>query len=449
METWHISADLLRRFIGRATTNQESMRLVRHLLRGCEQCGALTQRILDESGYWGFLKRAAGFSAEEYDQAFETALRFATQEERRAAVARLRGWGQWAALLPLLPEERDALVAAERDFHHWGFYQALLDASRWFCLNDPREAVDIVQLAIRVAERLDPAAVGGEQSAMDLRAKGWAILGNARRLASDLDGARQALNEAWRLHEQGTQDPLEKAFILGLDASWVRVMGDFEMAETILEEALKIYGAAQDHHMQGRTLLKMGDAIGYADPERGITHIRRALELINTTREPRLELCAQHDLAHFLNDAGRPQDALAVLERARPLYKQFPDDWAQLRLQWLQGKIARNLGHLAEAANIFRVLWEEFNSRLLRYDLLMVSIDLAEAMFANGDHASATRLVSEVYPIMAQWGLHVHAVAAWLVFQQALELRQADDHFAQVRLYFRRHWNKPAEFAPE
>jgi tetratricopeptide (TPR) repeat protein len=266
METWHISADLLRRFIGRATTNQESMRLVRHLLRGCEQCGALTQRILGESGYWGFLKRAAGFSAEEYDQAFETALHFATQEERRAAVARLRGWGQWAALSPLLPEERDALVAAEKDFHHWGFYRALLDASRWFSINDPREAVDIVQLAIRVAERLDPAAVGGEQSAMDLRAKGWAILGNARRLASDLDGARQALNEAWRLHEQGTQDPLEKAFILGLDASWVRVMGDFETAETILEEALKIYGTANDHHMQGRTLLKMGDAIGYADP---------------------------------------------------------------------------------------------------------------------------------------------------------------------------------------
>lgn len=27
---------------------------------------------------------------------------------------------------------------------------------------------------------------------------------------------------------------------------------------------------------------------------------------------------------------------------------------------------------------------------------------------------------------MAHWSLYVHAVAAWLVFQQALELRQAD-----------------------
>ncbi|HEX5718631.1 MAG TPA: hypothetical protein VF179_20895, partial [Thermoanaerobaculia bacterium] len=95
------------------------------------------------------------------------------------------------------------------------------------------------------------------------------------------------------------------------------------MAEAALEEALEIYRAAGDAHRQGRTLLKMGNAIGYLHPERGLDHIRKGLALIDRTAEPRLELCAEHDLAAFLNDSGQPKEALAVLDRSRPLYQQF------------------------------------------------------------------------------------------------------------------------------
>jgi tetratricopeptide (TPR) repeat protein len=449
METWHISADLMRRFIDRATNKQESMQLVRHLLRGCEQCSALTQRVLEEHGYWGFLKRAAGFRSEEYDQAFETALRFATHEQRRLALSRLRGWGQWASLDPLGPEERLPIVIGDKHCHHWGLYKALLDASLWYSRSDAREAADIVSLAIAVAELLDPASVGGKEAAIDLQAMAWAILGNARRLGSDLEGAREALNEAWRLNELGTGDPLEKAAIISFDASYVRTMGEFETAESILGEALTIYLAAQDFHMQGRILLQMGDAIGHLDPERGIAHVRHALELINTSREPRLELCAQHDLAWFLNDAGRSDEALAVLDRARRLYKQFPDEWTQLRLQWIQGRIARGMGQLGEALCIFQQVSEEFRVRDLNYDLLMVSIDLAETMVASGERDSAARLVAEFQPIMANWKLHRHALAAWLVFQQAIEEQQLEGLFTRIRLYYRRTWHKPAEFVRE
>jgi tetratricopeptide (TPR) repeat protein len=448
MQEWHISADLFRRFLAGKATKEESKRLIRHLIHGCETCVELTARLVKEGSYW-FPIRDAGYSAEEYDQAFESALTFGTEQQRRLAVERLRGWGQWSSIDPLLPGERLPFVLGHEAFHHWGFYRALLDASRWYSLRDSQEAVDIVALALAVAELLDPAAVGGKEAATDLRAKGWAILGNARRLASDPQGARQALNEAWRLHEQGTGDALERAQLISLDASWIRAMGEFETAESVLEEALRIYSAAGDYHMEGRTLLQMGNAIGYAHPLRGIAYIRRALALINTAREPRLELCAQHDLAHFLNDAGRPQEALAVLDRARPLYKQFPDDWTQLRLHWLQGKIARGLGHLDEAIHTLRQVRDEFDARDLHHDLVIVSIDLAEAYVALGQHASAARLTGEVYPVMAQWGLHRPALAAWLVFQNALELRQAEDLFSRLRVYYRRYWVKEAEFAAE
>jgi hypothetical protein len=46
---------------------------------------------------------------------------------------------------------------------------------------------------------------------------------------------------------------------------------------------------------------------------------------------------------------------------------------------------------------------------------------------------------------MVSWGLHRPALAAWLVFQNALELRELDGMFNRMRLYFLRNWNVPAE----
>src|SRR6476661_3863540 len=187
----------------------------------------------------------------------------------------------------------------------------------------------------------------------DLKAAAWAALGNAQRIASDFEGSRRSFNEAWRNLESGTGDPTEEANLMSLEASYMRDIGEFEIAESTLEEALQLYRKTQDTHHQGRILFKMGDAIGYVNPERGIAHIERAVALIDASREPRLELCAQHDLAFFLTESGRPEEALAVLERARPLYRQFQDDLTQLRMHWVEGKIAFRLKEYDEAESIF------------------------------------------------------------------------------------------------
>jgi tetratricopeptide (TPR) repeat protein len=448
MVVWHITTEVFRRFLEGRATKDEARQVVRHLIGDCAECVALTRKVVADFGTW-FPRPGRTGRDESFERVFENAIGLVAPEKRRLAVERLRGWGLWASLEELQPEERTALALGDRRYHHWGFFRALLDASRSQSLSDPRGAVSIVELALRVSEILDPAAVGGEESATDLRAKGYGILGNARRLASDLPGAREAINEAWRLLEEGTGDPLERAQLLSFDASYIRMLGEFETAETTLEEALQIYTAAGDPHLQGRTLLQMGSAIGYADPARGIAYVRRALGLINISREPRLELCARHDLAHFLSDAGQPEEALAILDRARPLYKQFQDDWTQLRLHWLEGRIARALGYLEEAAQILRQVWRGFRGRALYYELVMVSIDLAETYVAQGHHATAARLIAEVHPILEAWGIHRKVLAAWLVLQQAVELRQAANLFSEIRRYLYRCWHTPTEFTRE
>jgi tetratricopeptide (TPR) repeat protein len=345
-------------------------------------------------------------------------------------------------------------VVGRKDWHHWGLFRAILDAARWYMARDPQEAADIAQLALDIVDLLNPVAVGGKAAAKDMRATAFAILAECRLRASDLDGARGAIAEAWKWNEEGVGDSLDKAEILCVDASYAATVGEFETAETILERALSLYLAADDPHLQGRTLIQMGETVGYANPDKGLSHIEHGLQLINPVREPRLQLRAQHDLAEFLSAAGRPEEALAILGRAWPLYREFQEDMVQLRLHWLQGRIAYGLGHAAEAVDVLRLAREEFRARDLHRDFLLVSIDLAEAHVGLGEMATALQLLRETTPTLARWNLHRNALAVWLMFQKALEERRdlgaaaLAPLFDSVRLYYRRYWHVPsAEFS--
>jgi tetratricopeptide (TPR) repeat protein len=443
----HISEESLGRFLRTEVSREEGKQIVGHLLSGCPLCSEIAIRMTSELGLWS--PKASGSTRweEAYEEVFRRALAFASEREQRLAVEKLRGWAQWAQLEPLNPQLRFGVVEADKSFHMWGLYDRLLEASRWYIRTEPAEAVDIVRLAIFVAERLNTEEIGNERVA-DLRAHAWAALGNARRLASDFEGARRAFNEAWKILEDGTGDPAEEGRILSLEASYMKDIGEFELAESALEEALEQFKKTRDLHEQGRIHLQMGEVIGYINPERGITHIRRALALIAATQEPRLELCAQHDLAWFLNDADNAEEALAVLDRARPLYRQFPDKWTQLRLHWLEGRIAHHIGEYAQAESIFGQIWEEFRVRNLNHELVLVSIDLAQALTRKGEPSRAAELVTECYPIMKNWGMHKDALAAWLIFRDALGQGSMGNIFRRIEGYYRRYWFMPAKFDP-
>lgn len=439
----HVGEELLRRFLRAEAAPEEARWVVGHLVSGCPECAELAHRLSGELRLWPRSGRAP--SDDRYEEVFDRAFAFASTEERRIALERLRGWGQWAFLEPMPPGERLALVESEPSYHTFGLYDRLLEAGRHAIRVEPAEAVDIVNLAIAVADRLDPERIGRQRVA-DFRSAARAELGNAKRLAADFPGARQAFNEAWRILEQeGSNEPVERARLFSLEASYLNDLGEFETAESVLEEAGSLYRQAGDLHLQGRTLFKMGDIIGHIDPERGLAHIQKALPLLDPQREPRIELCAWHDCAWYLNDSGHPDEALAVLEQARPLYAQFSDSYTQLRLHWLEGRIASNLGDLVEAESVFQQLWEEFRARDLRHELVLVSIDLAEVLVKKGETNRAAELAEECYPIFEAWGLHRYALAAWLFFQHALAEHQVEGVFRRIRVYYRRHWANPPE----
>lgn len=445
--TSHITESMLERFFEARTEKEETRAVVRHLVSGCRRCSELAHHTVHAR-----IPQSGPVPAEweaQYDEVCDRVFARALEEERRVALERLQGWGQWASLQPLHPKTRAQRVQADSSFQTFGLFDRLLEASRLYVRTEPAEAVDIVRLAIRVAERLagnqlEPAL------AADLCATGWATLGNTLRLASDFPGARGAFNQAWRiLEEEGTNDPLRRAQIISLEASYISDIGEFETAAASLEEALQIYRRVGDRHLEGRVFLQMSTTIGHVDPERGLTYLRSAFPLIESAREPRLELCGQHDRAWFLTALGNPREALAVLEAARPLYRQFPDSYTQIRMHWLEGKISQSLQKLDEAESIYLQLWEELRVRDLNHELVLLSIDLAELLVQKGEAERAAEIVAQCHPILESWGLHTDALAAWLLFQRAITRRDCGTLFVRIREYYCRHWVRPGAFQLE
>jgi tetratricopeptide (TPR) repeat protein len=406
LEDRHFSADLFRRFLAGNVSRSGAARIVGHLIRGCDDCSELAQRLVAEAGAWSPKSAATRPAISAYNGVVEHAVDLATPDRRHVAVERLLGWVRWASLALLSPQERTLRLRSDPSLCTRGFHQRLLELYRGYLRSEPTTAVRVVELAVLVAERI-PLPKEGRGARAALLAETWAHLGNAKRMAYDYGGARAAFDEAWKHVGQG-QGTVQ--CVLSLEASLLTDLGEFEIAETALEEALLLYRGAQDHHQEGRILIQMAAAIGEVVPERALDHLYKALPLIDAKVEPRLPLCAWHNIAWFLTSLGKGGEALAVLDENRLVYRQFPDAWTQLRLHWLEGRIAQAIGRSREATEIFRLL--RADRQVPACHRVLVSLDLAESLVALGDFDAAGKIAREVHPKMASWGLHREAQRA-------------------------------------
>jgi tetratricopeptide (TPR) repeat protein len=278
-------------------------------------------------------------------------------------------------------------------------------------------------LSQQIAREPDPDAIDEKRMA-DLEAAAWAESGNAKRIAFDFLGITDTFRKAWGCLANGTGDPRQEARLMSLEALCMEDMGRLELAESSLAGALQLYRNLNVPHEQGCTLLRMAEVIGPLRPERGIAYLREALPLLDP-KEPSLVLRAEQALAELLNDVGRWEEALSLLERAFPLDRQHQDEWAQLRWRWLKGKIVFRAGRLAEAESLLLQIWSEIQTRRLTKELLLFAIDLAQVFAQKGEWARAAQLAAELDPS----GLQRHGRAAWLLFRDGLSLGQIRDDF--------------------
>jgi tetratricopeptide (TPR) repeat protein len=346
--------------------------------------------------------------------------------------------------LLLLPRERRLeRVRSEPRLWLLKLCERLEAASRKAWAEDPATAVEMAELAVEVAERLDPRCYG-ETLVGDARALAWAYVGNARRIASDLNRAEEALGHAEQLYRQFEADLLTEAEILVFQASLRNTQGRFAEASALLDHALWLYREAGDTHQEGRTLILKGMVLGDGgDFEAAVASLAEGLPRIDPAVEPRLLLVAHHNLSWYLCDHGKHEEAAEALQRSRRLYLELGDRMDLVRLRWLEGRIALGQGRPAEAVRVLGLARDVFLEQEIGFDAALISLDLAMAHARQGDTEGVKRIISEIGPVFQACRVHPERLASLLLLRDASQSAQAEAVLDRLSVGLRRARSNP------
>ena len=455
----HPAPGLLERFMQGDVPGPERRRVVRHLLTGCPLCVAVTRRIWAFGGGAVRLGRPPEAEAPtssipaspatpaiepelsaSYEEAIAHALAVSRRREEELAGERLAAPGLLAKLLEQPWEKRLALVRRHERYQSLALADLLLDRCRELRRRPPQSAkapegsgspestarIELAELAVAVAERLDPEACG-PTVVRDLLGRAWVEAGEARRLAGDLPGAARAARSAAPLLAGG--EPIERLDLLRLEAAIAADHGRFEEADRLLDRAAQVCRTAGEPHLQGSALIERGTL--HAAAERypsAIELLREGAGLLETPdgddaeADPALLASALHRQAALLFEVGRGGEVPEVAGRLRPLYERLGNRAGLLRLSWLLGKIEEDEAALLQAR-------EGLLAEGLGLAGAQISLDLAVLYAQKGRSAEIRRLAEEIFPIFRHRDLRRESMAALLVFRRAVETESASLEF--------------------
>lgn len=346
------------------------------------------------------------------------------------------------------PETRARLLIDNHEsYQTWGLAETLMERAQQAIYDaEPTRAVRLARLAASTADRIDQ-SIYGDSLTNDLRTQTWAALGNAYRCAGQFKNSRAAFDGADQSLANGTGDPIEEACLLSYRASLEIDLGSYDQAISLLDESIRIYREIEDDQLLGRAMVQKSLAAGFLDPIAGTELAHAALELIDPEEDPRLYLCARHNLIMWLNDCDQAEQALMILEASRGLYRAMDSAWWNLRLGWMEGRILASLDRLEEADAAFSFLLSEMIQRDLSLESVLVTLDLAACRLAQGEIRDAQELIAAMTEKLRAWGVHHRAREAWtLLHQQVLEESRTTALIETVRevgLYIQRSWKNP------
>jgi tetratricopeptide (TPR) repeat protein len=336
-------------------------------------------------------------------------------------------------------EERRARALADEAFHGWVFCEWLIETGRELVQSDAIRAEEQARLAVEIADRLEPVRYGAPLL-QDLRARARVSLGDALRNRPDLWGADEALRQAEALLDGGTGDTLETGYLLEVRAALRRDQNRFAEAHRLADETIAVYRRHRELHYLGRAFVEKGRIYTAAhDLEAAVHWLRKGLGLLDPTRERSFELGARLGLMLCLQESSRAQEAGFLLRASRSEFEAYAGEILGLRFRWLEGKIQQSLGELGAAEQSLTEARRGFVERGLGFDAAVASLDLAGLYAAQSRPAEMRRVAEEMLPIFRAQDLHREAIAALIVFQQAVRMERVNtDLLREIRHYLER-----------
>ena len=392
--------------------------ILEHLLAGCVRCRETLATLKDLGP-----EQPGAAGSEESEDAASVSKILASLGQRAERIEKERTQARlYLSDFLAHPALRQwTLIRNSRRFDTWSFGAGLLEASFESIYDDPRRALDLALMAQCVVERLDVEPYG-QRSVCDLQARGFAHLGNARRALGDLTGASEALKRARQLLADGTGDPLEEAELLYFEASLLRGLRRLDEALRKVRRSARLYRELGDVHLEGRSMVNEASILSLrGETARSLELLVVAAAKVDPERDPRLALGVRHNQVWQLMEIGRAPEALDALETFRGDYERLGDRTSQLRLGWLQARLLQKIGRREEAAAQFRAAVAGFTAHELPYETATATLDFALLLAEERRFPEVKELAAETLVLFRSIGVARESIAAWIVFQQAVE----------------------------
>jgi tetratricopeptide (TPR) repeat protein len=384
----HPTPAILRGFLLQTLSQDEVRSVVAHLLPGCARCAAEIASSRRALSRQRSLAKDLPTIYGSYDAAFERALAATLAEGATDRYVRAQQSGISLRLRGL------------------DLCKALLKQSRAFRHEDPSRMVQLARRAVLVANSLS-SRCSDTKTIADYQCRAWAELGNAYRVADGLDAADDALGRAFEIFGQGSQEDRLQARLFNFYAALAGTRRQFETARAAIDITYNLYFRLGDRHLAGRALITKGVYVGYSgEPDRSVYLFRRGLAWIDHDREPDLRSIATHNIAYFLKDCGRLEEAQALLRQAPA--SQQEGHLSMLKRRWLEGRIDAGLGRYQHAEETLLQVRNALQEAGLHYKAAAVSLHLEEVWLDQGRYAEAREAALEAEEIFQALRLPPH-----------------------------------------
>lgn len=347
----------------------------------------------------------------------------------------------WARLKKLPAELREEVVEGGEEFQSWSLCEKVCELSVREASRKVQRAAALARLALKIAEKVR----GPEWWRNRVLGYAMAHVANIRRVAGHLKEAETLLEEAKRLWEAG-DDPagvLDPGRLLDIEGALRRDQRRFSEALDCLDEAVKVSRFPERALiMKGFTQEVMGEY------EEAIRTLLQASPLVDRVAEPRQGNVLNINLAVNFCHVGRFSEADKLVPQMRSIAIELGDEIDLARIDWIQGRSAAGQGRIVEARMLLEKARRKFAAEKMSYDVALALLEEAVLLLHEGRSVEVKLLAEELTEVFKSKGVHREALASLRLFQKAVESEMATIELARrvIRYLYRARYDQGLPF---
>jgi len=338
----------------------------------------------------------------------------------RDALAKSVAQGQLWALLSGLSYSAQRELIALYPFTTTAFFDLLRQKSREEGCRDRQRGIELAELALL---SLDVSAPALGEKIQELRALGWAWLGNARRLALDFPGAEKDFERAMKelALVEGWADSLVAAKIYALKAALHIFRRRFKEALKLLDYSLVIFEKVGDQRRLIEGLMTRAAAADYAGcSEAAVSNLEAALGIAKALKDEDFRIKVSVNLGMALVNWNRFEDGASVIKSfGRHVCYQVDPRLAHL-VQWIEGIVQHGLGNPSSAEEKYLAAYAGFEGMGDLFYATFVDLDIAILYAETGKATEVCRIAAAILSFFEALSLSDEALVSLRLLKDTL-----------------------------